>query len=269
MATMRKYSLSMMIVLQSIPQMRKRYKEEWEDIAANCDTTIFLGTGADTMTAEWMSKLLGKGQKTVMSISHGGRGGGSVSLQPQGIELFTPAQLRSMPGDTCIVMPRAMHAYKGNKYDPTTHPYYELVKKLGAYYYNEEKTQYLYHSGEGGKDVKETPEDVHGGPAEVPEQAEIVARHRQEEQKKQVSQEVARNKDFEGAPVIGKPEPVAAKNRKFAKTVTENSPAGPRTADPAPSVDESDRIAEMIEISFSSATAEDVTSSYRKRNGIW
>lgn len=268
-ATMRKYSLSMTIILQSIPQMRKMYKEEWEDIAANCDTTVYLGSGADTMTTEWISKLLGKGQKTVMSISHGGRGGGSVSLQPQGIELFTPAQLRSMPGNTCIVMPRAMYAYKGDKYDPTTHPYYELVNSLGDYYYSEAKTQYLYHSDDmEHRDEKVTAEEVHGGPAVEPSQAEKAVKQQQEEQKEQAAREIGGNRDAENKPVIGRPEPVNGKNRKFAGKVAVESPSGPAVSDSAASVDESERIAKMLEIGFGASTAEDVTDSYSRRHGI-
>lgn len=268
-ATMRKYALSMMIFLQSIPQMRKMYKEEWEDIAANCDTTVYLGSGADTMTTEWVSKLLGKGQKTVMSISHGGRGGGSISLQPQGIELFTPAQLRSMPGDTCIVMPRAMYAYKGDKYDPTVHPHYELVNKLGDYFYDEAKTQYLYHSGEAAySEDTETAEEVHGGPPVDPDPAEKAARRQNEEEKAQAAREAGRNKDAENEPIVGRPSPVNAKNRKFADKVRDESSPGPRAASSSSSIDESERILEMVGMEFDAAIAEDVTSSYNKRHGI-
>lgn len=268
-ATMRKYALSMMIFLQSIPQIRKMYKEEWEDIAANCDTTVFLGSGADTMTTEWISKLLGKGQKTVMSISHGGRGGGSISLQPQGIELYTPAQLRSMPGDTCIVMPRAMHAYKGDKYDPTVHPYYQLVNDLGDYFYDEAKTQYLYHSGEAAfSDEPETAEEVHGGPPVEPEPAQKAARQQNEEEKAQAAREAARNRDAENEPLIGKPAPVNAKNRKFAEKVKDVSSPGAGASSSSASIDESERIMRLMDLEFDSATAEDVTASYGKRHAI-
>lgn len=204
-----------------------------------------------------------------MSISHGGRGGGSISLQPQGIELFTPAQLRSMPGDTCIVMPRAMYAYKGDKYDPTVHPHYELVNKLGDYFYDEAKTQYLYHSGEAAySEDTETAEEVHGGPPVDPDPAEKAARRQNEEEKAQAAREAGRNKDAENEPIVGRPSPVNAQNRKFAGKVRDESSPGPRAASSSSSIDESERILEMIRMEFDAAIAEDVTSSYNKRHGI-
>ena len=49
-ATIRKYEISVTIILQSLQQMKNLYKDDWETISGNCDNTIYLGGGADTVT---------------------------------------------------------------------------------------------------------------------------------------------------------------------------------------------------------------------------
>ena len=91
-ATIRKYEISVSIILQSLAQMKKMYKDDWSDITGNCDTTIYLGGGADTETTKWVSELLGKETRVVMNVSFA-KTGGSTSMNRQGVELFTPAEL--------------------------------------------------------------------------------------------------------------------------------------------------------------------------------
>ena len=47
-ATIRKYEISVTIIIQSLAQMQKMYEKDWQGIAGNCDTTIYLGGGTDT-----------------------------------------------------------------------------------------------------------------------------------------------------------------------------------------------------------------------------
>lgn len=56
-STCRKYNISTTIVLQSIAQIKMLYKDDYETIIGNCDTSICLGTNEQT-TAEYFSKNL-------------------------------------------------------------------------------------------------------------------------------------------------------------------------------------------------------------------
>lgn len=209
-ATIRKYEISVSIILQSLAQMKKMYKDDWADITGNCDTTIYLGGGADTETTEWISKLLGKETKVVMNISYG-KGGGSTSLQKQGVELYSPAQLRTMPEDECIVIPKSLYAYKGLKYKSLDHPMWGLKESLGAYYFSEEKRQLLYATEEeyAEEDAPQVEEE-HGEVTRDEELEQI--RNAREQEARQQAREWDKNKDAEGerlatapAPVIDKP----------------------------------------------------------------
>lgn len=106
LATMRKYEISCMIVLQSRSQLETRYDKDWNGIMSNCDTTIFLGT-SDYDTCEYISKRLGT--KTVRVVTHGssssGKGkSGSTSESFQKRELMTPDEVARMSNKDCIVM---------------------------------------------------------------------------------------------------------------------------------------------------------------------
>lgn len=106
LATMRKYEISCMIVLQSLSQLKNRYDKLWPDILSNCDSTIFLGT-SDPDTCEYISKRLGP--KTVRVVTHGssnsGKGkSGSSNESYQKRELMTPDEVSRIPGDKSIVL---------------------------------------------------------------------------------------------------------------------------------------------------------------------
>ena len=82
-ATIRKYEISVSIILQSLSQMKNLYKDNWSEISGNCDCTIYLGGGADTETTKWISELLGKETRAVMNASFGKSG--SMSINRQGV----------------------------------------------------------------------------------------------------------------------------------------------------------------------------------------
>lgn len=57
-AEMAKYGVKMMLVLQSLPQLKKEYGDNWETFLANCGTKLFFGID-DQFTREQVSKLVG------------------------------------------------------------------------------------------------------------------------------------------------------------------------------------------------------------------
>ena len=125
LATMRKYEISCTIVLQALSQIKALYKDDWEVLMANCDSTIFLG-GSDNTTLEYVSKALGK--ETIRSVnssrSHGKSSGNSMSYNKLGRDLMTPTELRTMNNRNCIYLLRGLDPFYARKYNIKNHPNY-------------------------------------------------------------------------------------------------------------------------------------------------
>lgn len=220
-ATIRKYEISVSIILQSLTQLQKMYKDNWAELVGNCDTTIYLGGGADTVTTKWVSELLGKETRAVMSETFGKSA--STSINRQGVELLSPAQIRTMEEDQCIVIPKSLFAYKGKKFMTHNHPQRPLVESLDPYYFDRMKQEYLKENlMDSDDDYEETPEDVHGEVVnETPLEEE--ERYDKEQEKEQRKEESEINRDAEGEKVIEDAKDVDISNEEFAeKVATEN-----------------------------------------------
>lgn len=120
-ATIRSRGVSVSIILQTIAQLKTMYKDSWETVAGNCDSTLFLG-GAEQSTTEWVSKLLGK--ETIdlrtTSVSKGTTGSYTVNRQRTGRELLTPDELAQLDNDRCIYVLRGLHPFLSSKAWPGT-----------------------------------------------------------------------------------------------------------------------------------------------------
>lgn len=125
LSTMRKYWISCSIILQALSQLKARYKDSWEVITGNCDSTLFLG-GNDQTTLEYISKRLGK--ETIRSVNtsqtRGRQGSYTVSYNKTGRDLMTASELGKMPNDKCIYMMRGEDPFFSTKYDLLKHPNY-------------------------------------------------------------------------------------------------------------------------------------------------
>ena len=262
-ATIRKYELSVSIILQSLAQMQKMYKDDWSDIAGNCDTTLYLGGGADTVTAKWISELLGKQTRVVLNVSYG-KSGGSTSLNRQGVELYAPAQLRTMPEDQCIVIPKSMYAYKGKKYKSLDHPNRKLVESLGPYYFSEEKMELLKQLNEVEEPETAKPEEQHGGEPVTPDEDERRKREEEDKAMRQHAQEMKENKDAEGAPIAGDPVPIGGADDEFANAVAVDAGKGKVLSENLETLERNEQIwkdADDLDIIYASAKAESFSSS--------
>lgn len=138
-ATIRKFEISVTIIVQSLQQMQNLHETEWEAMAGNCDNSVYLGGGADTVTAEWFSKLIGKETRVVMGTTYNGSNGGSTSFNLQGQELAAPAFLRELPEDKCVVILKSNHAYIGPKYNSTQHKNWKYISETPDYLFNEKR----------------------------------------------------------------------------------------------------------------------------------
>ena len=254
-APFRKYEISVAIILQSLSQLQNMYEKNWSELAGNCDTTSYLGGGADTVTAKWISELLGKETRIVMNVSYG-RGGGSTSLNRQGVELLAPAQLRVLPDDECIVIPKSLYAYKGKKYMTPDHPRWEEVKKCGPYYWSRDKARYFEEEAHRGDPIEEE-EPVPEAP--MPEEEEI--RAEQNRENRQRAEEYRSNLDAAGNPLIDGPKPLGETELAVPGSFSEGGGVRGTIREAADTFEKSGIIWREMAVVYSSAPAESVTSS--------
>lgn len=214
-ATIRKYEISVSIILQSLTQLQKMYKDNWSELVGNCDTTIYLGGGADTVTTKWLSELLGKETRAVASETFGKSA--STSINRQGVELISAAQIRTLDEQDCIVVPKSIFAYKGKKFMTHNHPNRPLVESLPKYIFDRSKQEYLKEVYiETNNDEEEAPEDVHGMAVdETPLYQE--ERYDEEQEKVQKAKEADINKDAEGQNIIEDAKDLDEKNLQASK----------------------------------------------------
>lgn len=139
LATCRKYGISVTILLQNMTQLKKLYEKDWESIAGNCDTLIYLG-GNEKFTWKYISEAL---DKETINLRTTGRNGRSFSMNQQitGRSLMTPGEVRVLPDDKCIVLVRGENAVLDRKYDIKSHPNFSRIAMGGA----ESFSQYFTH----------------------------------------------------------------------------------------------------------------------------
>lgn len=218
-ATIRKYEISVAIILQSLSQMKKMYKDEWEELSGNCDSTIYLGGGADQMTTEWISKLLGKETRKISGTTFG-KGGGSMSINKQGVELFAPDQLRTMDENDCVVLVKSQLAYKGRKYMSDEHPNRSLVKQLvkdtGEYVYNEEKSAWLSQAVSGGG-TEESHEDKFGKKKRISKEEAELAKKIDENSRERKNEFLNNERKNTGERIIGENQDARNGNTDFSE----------------------------------------------------
>lgn len=214
-ATIRKYELSVSIVLQSLTQLKNLYKDNWEELSGNCDATLYLGGGADTSSTKWISELLGKETRIVMNTSFS-KGGGSTSYNRQGVELISPAELRTMDEDKCVIFIRSLPGYMGYKYKATEHPMWPLKQKLGSYYFNPELSARLLADSKNLSAENEIRQ-IHGNPVQEDEES-AEAREAGNRMREQRAEEYKNNKDANGESLIGDPESANDKEGFGART---------------------------------------------------
>lgn len=124
LATMRKYEISCMIVLQSINQLKNRYDKLWADILSNCDCTIFLGS-TDPETCKYISQdRLGK--KTIRvenkSRGHSSNSKSSSSYNLDARDLATPDEVSRLNHKLSYVMVSGEKPFRARKYKASDHP---------------------------------------------------------------------------------------------------------------------------------------------------
>ncbi|MGF1919083.1 VirD4-like conjugal transfer protein, CD1115 family [Enterococcus faecalis] len=123
LATFRKREMSFSIILQSMAQLQKMYKNGWEGIVNNCSTILFLG-GDEEKTTKYLSHRADKQTISLRkhSKSYSKNGGGSESRDKTGRDLLTPGEIGHLDGDECLVYISKEYVYKDKKYYAFDHP---------------------------------------------------------------------------------------------------------------------------------------------------
>lgn len=122
-AVIRSRNISMSVILQSLSQLKARYKDDASTIIDCCDTTLFLG-GKSTETVKEISETVGK--ETVSSVTwNESRGTSANSTKNWNVierDLIQGAEVAKLPRNMAIVLIAGTDPMRDCKYDITKHP---------------------------------------------------------------------------------------------------------------------------------------------------
>ena len=144
LATMRSMEISANVIIQNLSQLKKMYKDSWENVLGNCDSLLFLG-GQEPTTLEHISKTLGKETIDTRSRNRtrGRQGSTSENDGILGRELMTVDELKTMKDNECILFVRGIYPFFCNKFVIEKHLNYPLLEdasKDNAYILSEINT---------------------------------------------------------------------------------------------------------------------------------
>lgn len=113
------------IGLQSLSQLKNRYKDNWESALDCADSILFMGSNSKE-TLDYIVSLLGK--KTWYKKSTGRtfsrQGSSSTNWDVVGRELATLDELSQMPKGNCVVFISTVGAFYSKLYNLKEHPNY-------------------------------------------------------------------------------------------------------------------------------------------------
>lgn len=135
LATARSYNVYISIFLQSLAQLKSKYKDDkWEGIMGNADTLIYLG-GNEQSTFKYISEQLGKWtiDKRSTGETLGSHGSSSRNYDVLGRELMSPDEVRMLPNDKEIVLYRSSYPMLDNKLKCWEMEKYQEAKQYGIY----------------------------------------------------------------------------------------------------------------------------------------
>ncbi|MFW9697759.1 VirD4-like conjugal transfer protein, CD1115 family, partial [Vibrio parahaemolyticus] len=157
-ATIRSRGISAVVILQSIDQLKSKYKDSANTIIDNCDTLVFLGGKGSTLKT--VSETLGK--ETIDMLNNNTTKGSSESYTQNnskaGRELMTADEIGTMDNSKCIVSIRGVRPFMSNKIELTKHKNYKLLSDDSEDGKSFDYVSYLQNSKENeevSKDIEE------------------------------------------------------------------------------------------------------------------
>lgn len=163
LATMRSMEISANVIIQNLSQLKKMYKDSWENVIGNCDSLLFLG-GQEPTTLEHISKTLGKEtiDLTTRSRSRGKNGSTSENGSIVGRELMTADELKVMKDNECILFVRGVYPFFSNKFVIEKHSNYTKLEdsdKSNAFDISQIQTEKFVYHRENEENYSEPVED--------------------------------------------------------------------------------------------------------------
>lgn len=127
LATCRSREISINIVIQNMAQLKKLFKDSWENVTGNCDTLLYLG-GNEASTHEYISKMLGKAtiDTRTRGVTKGRSGSSSTNYQNAGRELLMPDEVRMLDNRKALIFIRGERPVMDDKYPIQKHPNYRF-----------------------------------------------------------------------------------------------------------------------------------------------
>ena len=125
LAYLRGLNVGITIGLQSLSQLKKKYKDSWESAIDCVDSILFLGSNSKE-TLEYIVSLLGKKTwyKKSTNRTFSKQGSSGTSWDVVGRELATLDEISKMPKGYCILFIATVGAFYSKLYDLKKHPNY-------------------------------------------------------------------------------------------------------------------------------------------------
>lgn len=226
LATMRSMEISANVIIQNLSQLKKMYKDSWENVLGNCDSLLFLG-GQEPTTLEHVSKMLGKETIDTRSRNRtkGRQGSTSENDGILGRELMTVDELKVMKDNECILFVRGIYPFFCDKFVIEKHLNYKLLEdanKDNAYllsnvhtvpfgFANEQESENLHTEPIGDEAINQMNEAI------------AVGKERAEDN---LSSEASANKEFEKSVTLEDIQNISCQEHTFIQKEIPKSPVG-------------------------------------------
>ena len=127
-ATVRSRQINCVMIIQDVPQLKKRYLESWMTILNNCGCLLTLGINEPAETAPYLSRRIGETSIEVVSKSESrfaGRPDPFVSKQSTGVgkrEFLSVAEICELSRDGSLILFADHQPVYANKFPYILHP---------------------------------------------------------------------------------------------------------------------------------------------------
>ena len=131
LSVVRKYNISINVMIQAVSQLKGMYKDSWETIIGNMDAMIYLG-GQEPGTIKMLSEKIGKETIKAHSYSLSKRNGDSESYRNMARSLLTPDEIEQMTKAHELVFITGVKPIQTRKYDLKSHPNFKHSGECSA-----------------------------------------------------------------------------------------------------------------------------------------